>query len=337
MYRLHGVAAVVCIAVFLFGLFPVSPRALQSPDVAVPDAVVERIVWVVIDALRGDFELLPIDGVQGVAFDCLAPSPTVTLPRLFALVTGSEPSFSQALRNFGGAASLGEDSLIERWKKRRKVFYGDDTWLRLFPASLWDRSEGVTSFAVRDTVEVDSNVTRNARQELRRKDWDVMVLHYLGIDHVGHSLGPQHPRLKEKLGEMREILAEIAQALGPKDLIVVSGDHGMTAEGNHGGNTAQETSTQHLFLRKSSDDGDRVVFVLRSCHQADVTATLAELSGERAPVNCLGEPLDEAVGMAGGSALLSAQRARHRLHLWARSVAVEVRSGKKKKGWFCFV
>ncbi len=312
----------MCVVVFLLGLFPVSPRIDGvTTDNAAPPRLVRRVVWVVIDALRGDFGLLPLAGVRGVAYaDCRAPSPTVTLPRLFALVTGSEPSFVQALSNFGGGGNVAEDSVVRQWREAgmRLVMYGDDTWLSLFPAPLWVRSEGVASFAVRDTVEVDANVTRNMRRELGRRDWDVMVLHFLGLDHVGHSLGPSHPRLAEKLAEMRAAVEEIAAGLDGEDLIVVSGDHGMTADGNHGGGTRQETSTMQLFLQPSVTG--RIVAAAGECHQADVAATLAELTGIAAPRNCLGVPLTEAIEAAGGSGAGAMRRSELRLREWALAV-----------------
>jgi predicted AlkP superfamily pyrophosphatase or phosphodiesterase len=36
---------------------------------------------------------------------------------------------------------------------------------------------------------VDENVTRHLDEELERDDWDVMILHYLGLDHIGHLEG----------------------------------------------------------------------------------------------------------------------------------------------------
>jgi ethanolaminephosphotransferase len=44
-------------------------------------------------------------------------------------------------------------------------------------------------FCCKDTVEVDNNVTRNLWPELTKFDWDVMILHYLGLDHAGHLRG----------------------------------------------------------------------------------------------------------------------------------------------------
>ena len=36
---------------------------------------------------------------------------------------------------------------------------------------------------------VDFNVTRHLDFELAQNDWHLMVLHYLGLDHVGHIEG----------------------------------------------------------------------------------------------------------------------------------------------------
>lgn len=44
---------------------------------------------------------------------------------------------------------------------------------------------------IKDFTEVDHNVTRNIGAELERSDWGLMVLHYLGIDHIGHKAGPR--------------------------------------------------------------------------------------------------------------------------------------------------
>jgi ethanolaminephosphotransferase len=38
---------------------------------------------------------------------------------------------------------------------------------------------------------VDNNVTRHVPEELNNDDWNTMVLHYLGLDHIGHKAGPR--------------------------------------------------------------------------------------------------------------------------------------------------
>jgi ethanolaminephosphotransferase len=44
---------------------------------------------------------------------------------------------------------------------------------------------------VQDFTEVDNNVTRNVPEELRKDDWNGMIMHYLGLDHIGHKSGPR--------------------------------------------------------------------------------------------------------------------------------------------------
>jgi ethanolaminephosphotransferase len=112
------------------------------------------------------------------------------------------------------AQEMDKDSWVSRAKSsgKRLVFFGDDTWLRLFPDA-FDRSDGTTSFFVNDFTEVDDNVTRHLDEELARDDWDVMILHYLGLDHIGHTLGPASPQIRLKLEEMDGVIGKIASSL----------------------------------------------------------------------------------------------------------------------------
>ena len=57
------------------------------------------------------------------------------------------------------------------------------------------------------------NVTRHIDVELRRSDWDVMVLHYLGLDHIGHTAGPRSSLVQPKLNEMDAVVEHIIDSL----------------------------------------------------------------------------------------------------------------------------
>ena len=53
-------------------------------------------------------------------------------------------------------------------------------------------------------------MTRHLDRELSNKAiWDVMILHYLGLDHIGHLAGPQSPLVQPKLDEMDVIVKRI--------------------------------------------------------------------------------------------------------------------------------
>ena len=86
---------------------------------------------------------------NGVFFESIAEAPTVTLPRIKSLVSGSVPTFFDFVMNFG-ASKMTTPNIIEDLAKnhnKKIVFYGDDTWMKLFPDS-FVRSEGTTSFFV---------------------------------------------------------------------------------------------------------------------------------------------------------------------------------------------
>jgi predicted AlkP superfamily pyrophosphatase or phosphodiesterase len=106
---------------------------------------------------------------------------------------------------------------------------------------------------VKDTVQVDHNVSRHLDFELAATDWDLLVLHYLGLDHVGHLGGRSSPLMPRKLKEMDAVVQKIHQSLiastaSRNTLLLVGSDHGMTDGGNHGGASYQETDSLALFI-----------------------------------------------------------------------------------------
>lgn len=87
-------------------------------------------------------------------FTAHATSPTVTMPRLKAITTGSIPSFLDVVMNLNegdeSASLASQDTWVAQMKRKgtgKSVMYGDDTWLKLFPG-VFDRAEGTTSFFV---------------------------------------------------------------------------------------------------------------------------------------------------------------------------------------------
>lgn len=69
--------------------------------------------------------------------------------------------------------------------------------------------------------EVDDNVTRHLDRVLKREDWDLLILHYLGLDHIGHVTGPNSPLVGPKLREMDNILKKIHISLLSKVIYLV--------------------------------------------------------------------------------------------------------------------
>ncbi|KAL1227721.1 GPI ethanolamine phosphate transferase [Trichinella pseudospiralis] len=265
----------------------------------ISEASVDKIVLIVVDAFRNEFfnsqpENFPfITSMMkqncGLPYTAKVHMPTVTLPRIKTLISGSIPSYIDLLYNIGSTEyKFNKDNIIARLKAAGNniVFYGDETWIRLFPKSFL-RSDGTKSLIVGDFKEVDNNVTRWIDFEMANDDWSLMILHYLGLDHIGHSLGDKSPLIPVKLEEMDLIAKKIYKALNQKSnnfLIVVTADHGMSDGGSHGDASDFELYVPLLFLspKLSAQNTSKVV------RQVDLAPTLALLFKLPIPTTSVG-------------------------------------------------
>ncbi|KAG3165316.1 hypothetical protein PI126_g4702 [Phytophthora idaei] len=291
-----------------------------------------RVVFVVIDALRFDFaatgssaqrstfysDRLPIlndtlasEPEHALLLKFVADPPTMTMQRLKGLTTGSLPTFLDIKDNMAASSQIVEDNLLRqlRAQQRGVVFMGDDTWDSLY-AREFTRKFAFDSFNVKDLHSVDRGVTAHLFPELQKPDWDLLIAHFLGVDHVGHTHGPSSVFMAEKLDEMNGILKKLLQTLkdmpdGDDVLLAVLGDHGMSADGNHGGASDEETGAALFLYSKAAlvatggeNDNEeakelkryaeRILDSSQEVPQVDLVPTLALLSGLPVPFGNLG-------------------------------------------------
>ena len=193
-------------------------------------------------------DLLARDGPSfGDLFRFVADPPTTTQQRLKGLLTGGLPTFADVGDSFGGGAALREDNVVHIAAARmglRIAFSGDDTWLDLFPdprASFRAGCEPFPSFDVKDLDLVDEGVRRHLNATLAEPErWDVLIGHFLGVDHAGHAHGVRSEAMRRKLAEndadVRRVVASMERSDAYDDaMLLVFGDHGMTLAGDHGG------------------------------------------------------------------------------------------------------
>lgn len=282
--------------------------------------VFKKLVLVVIDAFRSDFAYSTnshmsnlhklINDGYALPFTAHSTPPTVTLPRIKGLTTGSTPNFLDAVLNIAeedtSSTLADQDNWLIQMKRQGKKLhmFGDDTWIKLFPG-MFDVVDGTASFFVSDYTEVDNNVTRHLDHELGETQlWDVLILHYLGLDHLGHKGGPDSPFMSEKQKEMDDIIFSIFNSIDTDSLMVVCGDHGMNDAGNHGGSSSGETSSvmtlfSHKFSKTLKLDIESPLAVTedfnyyRRIQQADLVPTLSALLDFPIPKNSLGVVIED--------------------------------------------
>lgn len=186
------------------------------------------------------------------------------------------------------------------------VHLGDDTWQALFPGYFdANLTHAYDSLNVWDLHTVDNGVTEHILPLLSASEthkWDLVFGHYLGVDHAGHQYGPNHPAMTSKLKQMDTVLREIIASLDQNTLLVVMGDHGMDAKGDHGGESDDEVEAALWMYSKKSIFGreqDRFIEPPRTAKerqvaQIDLVPSLSLLLGLPIPFNNLGAPISEA-------------------------------------------
>lgn len=196
-----------------------------SSNVCLPQK--SKILLMIIDALRYEFmtynpdllDPLPYQNKMPVISELLkdhpdrtrlykfmADAPTTTLQRLKGLTTGSLPTFIDAGSNFANH-NISEDNIIDQLRKENKklVFLGDDIWDNIYPDRFM-RHYSYPGLNTWDLDTVDNGVYQHLIPEVRKADWDLMVVHIAGVDHVGHRYGPYHPEMKRKLTEVNNAI-----------------------------------------------------------------------------------------------------------------------------------
>ncbi|RLV95788.1 GPI ethanolamine phosphate transferase 3 [Spathaspora sp. JA1] len=294
-------------------------------DSCIRPAKYDKMVFLVIDALRFDFTIpvpesnqyyhnnFPIlyDLAQtdsGVLLKFMADPPTTTLQRLKGLTTGSLPTFIDAGSNFNGD-HIDEDNWLLQLRNLNKTiaFMGDDTWTALFEDYIdVNLNFPYDSLNVWDLHTVDNGVIEHLYPLIHQHDtWDVLIGHFLGVDHVGHRYGPNHFTMKEKLNQMNQVIEQVVANLDENTLLVVIGDHGMDSTGNHGGDAPDELestlfmySKTGKFLKPNDYDIKEAGKNYHRVNQIDLVPTISSLLGLPIPYNNLGFPIEEAFSSA---------------------------------------
>jgi len=297
-----------------------------------------KAVILIIDALRFDFmhweedktkidpyfsnkltaihKLLTEQPNNSLQFLFKSDPPTTTMQRLKGLHTGTLPTFIDAGKNFA-ADSITEDNLIKKIidNGKRIKFMGDDTWMNLFGDYLDEKSIPCDSLNVWDLYSVDNKIKEHLFPSLRQKekDWDVLVAHFLGVDHCGHRYNPSNEHMDEKLSEMNGVIQNVLEEIDDDTLLIIFGDHGMTTEGDHGGESNNELNAglfaynkkgifdknyNKEFFEKFMSDLKEIEIetkdeAFRTIPQIDYSPTLALLLGLPIPFQNIGTIVPE--------------------------------------------
>ena len=78
-----------------------------------------------------------------------------------------------------------------------------------------------------------------------------MLAHIIGVDSAGHTFDSFNSEIERKLMDSEKIIKKIIEKMDDKTTLVILGDHGMTPDGNHGGETLLETRSAFFAYQKT--------------------------------------------------------------------------------------
>lgn len=151
------------------------------------------------------------------------------------------------------------------------------------------------SLFVNDFYEGDLNITNTLAFELKQIDWKLMILHYLGLDHVGHVFNGHHELVLQKMKEMDDVIRLVHFNLKQwnkgkrnKSLLFLTSDHGMRDAGGHSGNSFHETHIP-LFMIGCNCESNNDTFY----NQIDFATSFSIINGLPLPKSSMGSIIPE--------------------------------------------
>lgn len=59
---------------------------------------------------------------------------------------------------------------------------------------------------MQDLDTVDNGILDHIFREIAKNSTDILIAHFLGVDHCGHRYGPKHPEMSRKLSQMNYVI-----------------------------------------------------------------------------------------------------------------------------------
>jgi len=247
------------------------------------------------------------DPEKFVVMRAYADVPTLTIMRVPCFMTGNIPQRANIVTAFG-PVSAKEDSVFRQLQleKKKSFLAGDLTLFYYFGQYLELLTPQDLDFFDNRNEKIDEYAHPAVRKKIAENDYDFFASHLLRIDHMGHAYALYDQHIPNAINDVEELLLEIIAGIDDDTILVFGGDHGMTTDGNHGGDLPQETNTAFMayhkrgFMKYKNKDNQDMKKVMRSVNetenqvrQVDIVPTLSMLAGVPIPFSNMGSILND--------------------------------------------
>lgn len=250
-----------------------------------------RLVMIVLDALRFDTACTHLGYMQHLVenneiarYEVQSELPSLSRPLYETILTGVPPYIHGVVNNKVVRLSK-HQSLFHLAKSSGKTtaaaayFWVSELYNRAPFLHAEDRIQFDKDLPIENGMFYyedhypDSHLFAEAQWMLNEKQPDFMYIHPMNIDDDGHKYTSDSVEYRNRVLSVDNLLSDfipVCQKLGYD--VIVTADHGMTADGNHGGNTVADRQVPLFVLSEKIENKvyEKVVSQLQlaplACH-----------------------------------------------------------------------
>ncbi|KAM0677936.1 mannose-ethanolamine phosphotransferase gpi13 [Binucleata daphniae] len=328
--KIAAIFNIISIYFYFTGLFKLKKPKSNVTSYKL-DKKYDNLVFILLDGLRIDgacrtsakslyhnnmkfVNTLPYNNKQ--LFLSVSGVPTATSIRVRSILTGITSNFLSGTDTFTHS-KITEDSFINKIANETHYFYGDDTWIDLFPV-LKANSVTIPAYGKDRTLKAEKVVMNKLVNDIGK--YTYTLAHFSLLDCYGHDFTIFSNECKAIMTEYDRMIEKIYKKMDENTLMVILSDHGVNDDGSHGGGSIKEISSTGIFISKKpfdiyenkeydmirdaymkkiyDNDGKWVMCKekLKTIHQNDIIPTVCALLGLPIPYNCIGNLIHELVG-----------------------------------------
>jgi predicted AlkP superfamily pyrophosphatase or phosphodiesterase len=220
--------------------------------------VISKVIFILLDGLRFDVAQVALGYLghlvevgQASFYRVQAELPSVSRPCYEVLMTGT-PSSVNGITSNQIARLSNQISLFHLVQRQGRTtaaaayyffseLYNSAPFNRVKDREQHDPEQPIQHGRFYwDDAYPDSHLFADAEALRRDYDPDFMVVHPGGIDHAGHQFGGESREYRNQAIAIDDLLAQFLPLWISEYQLVITADHGMNADGQHGGTSVAE-------------------------------------------------------------------------------------------------
>ncbi|MGV8027255.1 MAG: alkaline phosphatase family protein [Anaerolineaceae bacterium] len=234
----HSIADIAALTAEALGI----PFGDKESGFSIPSGSVDHVVWFFLDGFGYEgFQtaekegLIPNLSSMGEFYPAYTIYPPKTSTATAALLSGLDSRqngvWATGIRNLTVPSII--NAVVDSGMKV-SILEGSSTPFN------YPNAEIILSGDRNGDGSTDDNVFGNAQKIIAEGIPDLFMVHFHGIDDIGHTYGPYSQEWKSKVQEVDEMAGQLIEQLPEKTLVILFPDHGMhpvvedSELGNHG-------------------------------------------------------------------------------------------------------